>query len=84
MFEMFPFGRGNMVSFTSFTSFTSTKNGMNGFNITNGYSGYYDPNQIDNYYSDMNNLNGIGLLNQIQNAFNTVLNNVDFEQLAQQ
>lgn len=84
MFGMFPFGRGNMISFTSFTSFTSTKDGINGFNVTNGYSGFYDPNQADNYYADMNNLNGMGLFNQIQNAVNTVLNNVDIEQLAQQ
>lgn len=84
MFGMFPFGRGNMISFTSFTSFTSTKDGINGFNVTNGYSGFYNPNQVDNYYTDMNNLNGMGLFNQIQNAVNTVLNNVDIEQLAQQ
>lgn len=84
MFGMFPFGRGNVISFTSFTSFTSTNDGINGFNITNGYSGFYDPNQFDNYYSDMNNLNGMGLFNQIQDALNSVLNNVDMEQLAQQ
>ena len=36
MFGMFPFGMGNMISFTSFTSFTSTKDGINGFNVTMG------------------------------------------------
>lgn len=84
MFGMFPFGRGNMISFTSFTSFTSTRDGMNGFNITNGYSGFYDPNQINNYNSNMNSLNEFNFFDQIQDAVSNVLNNIDIEQLAQQ
>ena len=84
MFGMFPFGRGNMISFTSFTSITSTKNGINSFNITNGYSGFYDPDQINNYNSNMNSLNEFSLFDQIQNAVSNVLNNVDMQQLAEQ
>lgn len=90
MFGMFPFGGGNMISFTSFTSFTSTRDGINGFNITNGYSGFYDPNQINsynqfnNYNSNMNNLNGMNLFEQIQNVVSSALNSIDLEELAQQ
>ncbi len=90
MFGMFPFGNGNMISFTSFTSFTSTSDGINGFNITNGYSGFYDPNQINgynqfnNYNPNINNLNGMNFFEQIQNAVSSALNNIDLEELAQQ
>ena len=90
MFGMFPFGNGNMISFTSFTSFTSTSDGINGFNITNGYSGFYDPNQINgynqfnNYNPNMNNLNGMNFFEQIHNAVSSALNNIDLEELAQQ
>ena len=84
MFGMFPFGRGNMISFTSFTSITSTRDGINGFNITNGYSGVYDPDQINNYNPNMNSLNEFSLFDQIQNAVSNALNNVDIQQIAEQ
>lgn len=78
MFGMFPFGMGNMISFTSFTSFTSSTDGINGFNITNGYSGFFDPSKVNN------NINGLNLLDQIQNALTSILNNVDIEKLAEE
>ena len=84
MFGMFPFGRGNMISFTSFTSITSTRDGINGFNITNGYSGVYDPDQINNYNPNLNSLNEFSLFDQIQNAVSNALNNVDIQQIAEQ
>ena len=84
MFGMFPFGMGNMISFTSFTSFTSTKDGINGFNVTNGYSGFFEPNQANNFNQNMNNINGMNLLDHIQSAVTSVLNNVDIEKLAEE
>ena len=88
MFGMFPLGRGNIISFTSFTSFTSTGNGINGFNVTNGYNGFYDPDQL-NYYNSNNNLNynnlsGVNLFDEIQDAVNSVLSNVNIQELAEQ
>lgn len=89
MFGLFPFGMGNMVSFTSITSFTNTGNGINGFNITNGYNGFYDPDQLDYYIPNINNLNysnlnGTNLLDQIQNAVTKVLSNENVQELAGQ
>lgn len=83
MFGMFPLGRGNIISFTSFTSFTSTGNGINGFNVTNGYNGFYDPDQL-NYYNPNNNLNEVNLFDEIQDAVNSVLSNVNIQELAEQ
>lgn len=89
MFGLFPFGMGNVVSFTSITSFTSIGNGINGYNITNGYSGFYDPNQLNYYNSNMNNLNynnlnQTNLLDQIQDAVTNVLSNPHIQELAGQ
>lgn len=83
MFGMFPFGMGNIISFTSFTSITSTKDGINGFNVTNGF---YNPDSINNFNGNinMNGLNSMNLFDQIQSAVTNVLNNVDIEQIAQQ
>ena len=83
MFGMFPLGRGNIISFTSFTSFTSTGNGINGFNVTNSYNGFYDPDQL-NYYNPNNNLNEVNLFGEIQDAVNSVLSNVNIQELAEQ
>lgn len=83
MFGMFPLGRGNIISFTSFTSFTSTGNGINGFNVTNSYNGFYDPDQL-NYYNPNNNLNEVNLFDEIQDAVNSVLSNVNIQELAEQ